>query len=123
MTHVFHRSPGNPLPVAIGGSGAYITDEAGKRYIDACGGAAMSCIGHGDVRVLEAIQQQMAQISYAHTSFFTSSAAEALADHLCAATPLPLDKVYLVGSGSEAERGTLGGFGGADIAKVREALA
>jgi adenosylmethionine-8-amino-7-oxononanoate aminotransferase len=102
MTHVFHRSPGNPLPVAIGGSGAYITDETGKRYIDACGGAAVSCIGHGHVRVLEAIQQQMAQISYAHTSFFTSSAAEALADHLCAATPLPLDKVYLVGSGSEA---------------------
>ncbi len=102
MTHVFHRSPKNPLPLAVKGAGAYITDETGKRYIDACGGAAVSCIGHGDVRVLEAVQRQMSEISYAHTSFFTSAAAEALADHLCAASPVPLDKVYLVGSGSEA---------------------
>ncbi|MCA1243323.1 aspartate aminotransferase family protein [Stappia stellulata] len=102
MTHVFHRSPSNPLPVAVSGSGAYVTDDSGKRYIDACGGAAVSCIGHGDGRVREAVQRQMADISYAHTSFFTSPAAEALADHLCEATPVPLDKVYFVGSGSEA---------------------
>ncbi|WP_029057878.1 aspartate aminotransferase family protein [Stappia stellulata] len=102
MTHVFHRSPKSVLPVAVQGSGAYVTDDSGKRYIDACGGAAVSCIGHGDMRVQEAIQRQMAEISYAHTSFFTSHAAEALADHLCDATPLPLDKVYFVGSGSEA---------------------
>jgi hypothetical protein len=102
MTHVFHRSPSNPLPVAVSGSGAYVTDDSGKRYIDACGGAAVSCIGHGDRRVEEAVQRQMADISYAHTSFFTSRPAEALADHLCEATPLPLDKVYFVGSGSEA---------------------
>jgi adenosylmethionine-8-amino-7-oxononanoate aminotransferase len=102
MTHVFHRSPSNPLPVAVSGSGAYIVDDSGKRYIDACGGAAVSCIGHGDSRVQEAVQRQMADISYAHTSFFTSHPAEALADHLCEATPLPLDKVYFVGSGSEA---------------------
>jgi adenosylmethionine-8-amino-7-oxononanoate aminotransferase len=102
MTHVFHRSPSNPLPVAVTGSGAHITDDSGKRYIDACGGAAVSCIGHGDRRVQEAVQRQMADISYAHTSFFTSRPAEALADHLCDATPLPLDKVYFVGSGSEA---------------------
>lgn len=102
MTHVFHRSPSNPLPVAVSGSGAYVIDDSGKRYIDACGGAAVSCIGHGDGRVREAVQRQMADISYAHTSFFTSPAAEALADHLCEATPVPLDKVYFVGSGSEA---------------------
>ena len=102
MTHVFHRSPSNPLPVAVSGSGAYVIDDSGKRYIDACGGAAVSCIGHGDGRVREAVQRQMADISYAHTSFFTSPAAEALADHLCKATPVPLDKVYFVGSGSEA---------------------
>ncbi|ERP94423.1 hypothetical protein Q669_31375 [Labrenzia sp. C1B10] len=84
------------------GAGAYITDENGKRYIDACGGAAVSCIGHGDVRVLEAVQRQMSEISYAHTGFFSSAPAEALADHLCAASSVPLDKVYLVGSGSEA---------------------
>ncbi|SDU45617.1 aspartate aminotransferase family protein [Stappia sp. ES.058] len=102
MTHVFHRSPKSALPVAVHGSGTYVTDDSGKRYIDACGGAAVSCIGHGDRRVQEAVQRQMAEISYAHTSFFTSPAAEALADHLCEATPVPLDKVYFVGSGSEA---------------------
>ncbi len=102
MTHVFHRAPNGSLPVAVKGTGAFITDETGKRYLDACGGAAVSCIGHGDVRVLEAVQRQMADISYAHTGYFTSNAAEEFADHLVQSTPAPLQKVYLVGSGSEA---------------------
>lgn len=100
-THVFHRSPERPL-LAARAAGIEVIDETGKRYIDGSGGAAVSCIGHGDPRVVEAITRQAATLDYAHTGAFTSAPAEDLATALCAATDLPLDKVFLVGSGSEA---------------------
>ena len=101
MTHVFHRSPVRP-PVAASARGIHVTDEAGKTYIDGSGGAAVSCIGHGDPRVVEAIATQAARLDYAHTGAFTCAPAEDLADLMCRATPLPLEKVFLVSSGSEA---------------------
>jgi adenosylmethionine-8-amino-7-oxononanoate aminotransferase len=55
MSHVFHRSTGHTYPVAVGGAGAYLIDSAGKRYLDAAGGAAVSCLGHGDAEVAAAI--------------------------------------------------------------------
>lgn len=102
MSYVFHRTALGGLPVAASGQGAEIIDTEGRRYIDACGGAAVSCLGHGEPRVLEAIQRQLSTLDYAHSSFFTTEGAEELAEHLCAATPLPLEKVYYVCSGSEA---------------------
>jgi adenosylmethionine-8-amino-7-oxononanoate aminotransferase len=47
MTHILHRQIGGTLAVAAGGKGIEIVDTAGKRYIDASGGAAVSCLGHG----------------------------------------------------------------------------
>ena len=47
MTHILHRQIGGTLPVAAGGSGIEIVDSTGKRYLDASGGAAVSCLGHG----------------------------------------------------------------------------
>ena len=102
MSHVFHRSAVTLPPVAVGARGIEIVDSLGRRYLDASGGAAVSCIGHGDPRVVEAARQAMATLDYAHTGFFTSEAAEQLADFLCAATPVPLERVYFVSSGSEA---------------------
>lgn len=100
-THVFHRSPERPM-LAAHASRIEITDADGKTYIDGSGGAAVSCIGHGDPRVVEAISRQVATVDYAHTGAFTSRPAEELAEVLCKATTLPLDKVFFVGSGSEA---------------------
>lgn len=100
-THVFHRTPARPA-IAAGASGIEITDAEGRVYIDSSGGAAVSCIGHGDMRVVEAMAKQAATVEYAHTGAFTTAPAEDLARVLCAATSLPLDKVFLVGSGSEA---------------------
>ena len=54
----------------------------GKRYLDASGGAAVSCLGHGDRRVAQAIRQQLDSLAYTHTSFFTTGVAEDLADRL-----------------------------------------
>ena len=102
MTRVFHRNPRDSYPVAVRGEGAYLIDRDGKRYLDASGGAAVSCLGHSDAMVVKAIQDQLAQLPFAHTSFFTNEPMEALADALVARAPAPLEKVYFVSGGSEA---------------------
>ena len=102
MTRVFHRNPREAYPVAARGDGAYLIDRDGKRYLDASGGAAVSCLGHSDAEVVRAIQEQLARLPFAHTSFFTNEPMEALADALIAHAPAPLEKVYFVSGGSEA---------------------
>lgn len=98
MTTVFHRAPRATLPVAVAGDGIEIIDSTGKRYIDACGGAAVSCLGHSNQRVIDAIKRQVQQLPYAHTSFFTTDVAEELADRLVAAAPAGLEHgVFRVG--------------------------
>ena len=107
MTHVFHRDPRVTLPVAVRGEGVYIVDEAGRRYLDASGGAAVSCLGHSHGKVVEAIQRQAAALPFAHTGFFTNQPMEELADALIADAPAGLDKVYFVSGGSEATEAAL----------------
>ncbi|HIC7213524.1 aspartate aminotransferase family protein [Burkholderia stabilis] len=107
MTTVFHRAPRATLPVAVAGDGIEIIDSTGKRYIDACGGAAVSCLGHSNQRVIDAIKRQAQQLAYAHTSFFTTDVAEELADRLVEAAPAGLEHVYFVSGGSEAVEAAL----------------
>src|SRR5687768_1458287 len=102
MSHVFHRDPRLRYPVAVRGEGAYLHDREGKRYLDASGGAAVSCLGHSDPAVVTAIQRQLEKLPFAHTSFFTNEPMEALADALIARAPKSFDKVYFVSGGSEA---------------------
>jgi adenosylmethionine-8-amino-7-oxononanoate aminotransferase len=70
------------LPVAVRGEGCYIYDADGRAYLDGSGGAAVSCLGHSDPDVRAAIHEQLDRIAFAHTGFFTSEPAEALADLL-----------------------------------------
>ncbi|MBA8821777.1 aspartate aminotransferase family protein [Ochrobactrum sp. P6BS-III] len=107
MTRILHRSISASLPRAVAGQGIYITDSEGRSYIDGSGGAAVSCLGHGNAEVAAAMKAQIDRISYAHTSFFTTDAAESLADRLVAATPGGLDRVYFVSGGSEAVEAAL----------------
>ncbi len=107
MTHVFHRYPKMTLPVAAAGEGIELIDSKGKRYLDACGGAAVSCLGHGHPRVLAAIHKQVDELAYAHTSFFTTAVAEQLADELSASAPGDLNHVYFLSGGSEAVEAAL----------------
>lgn len=107
MTHVFHRNPRQVLPVAVAGRGIELIDSNGKHYLDASGGAAVSCLGHGHPRVIEAIKRQLDGIAYAHTSFFTTEVSEELADTLARAAPGDLDHVYFVSGGSEAVEAAL----------------
>ena len=107
MTRILHRSIGPELPRAVAGEGIWITDAEGRRYIDGSGGAAVTSLGHGHAEVLDAMRRQMDAIAYAHTSFFTSDAAESLADRLVGLAPDGLDYVYLVSGGSEAVEAAL----------------
>jgi adenosylmethionine-8-amino-7-oxononanoate aminotransferase len=107
VTRVFHRDPRQHYPVAVRGEGVYLIDREGKRYLDASGGAAVSCLGHSDAAVVKAIQEQLAQLPFAHTSFFTNEPMEALAEALVARAPSALEKVYFVSGGSEAMEAAL----------------
>jgi adenosylmethionine-8-amino-7-oxononanoate aminotransferase len=108
-TRILHRqiATGDSLPVAVGGRGIEIFDAEGKAYIDASGGAAVSCLGHGHEAVNAAIRAQLDKLAFAHTSFFTTEVAETLADHLVAHAPAGLDHVYYVSGGSEAMEAAL----------------
>jgi adenosylmethionine-8-amino-7-oxononanoate aminotransferase len=102
MSNVFPRNCKASLPLAVQGDGVYIVDSNGKRYIDASGGAAVSCLGHSNTRVIEAIKSQLDRLAFAHTGFFSSVPAEALAELLINNAPGSLDRVYVVSGGSEA---------------------
>ncbi|RLA13561.1 MAG: aspartate aminotransferase family protein [Gammaproteobacteria bacterium] len=102
MSHVFPRHTKAAYPTAVKGDGVYLIDKQGKQYLDGSGGAAVSCLGHGDPQINDAIKAQLDRMEFAHTGFFTSDAAESLADLLIQNAPGNLDRVYLVSGGSEA---------------------
>jgi len=102
MTRVLHRTLGRDYPVAVSGSGVHLRDADGNTYIDASGGAAVSCLGHGHPDIVAAMHAQIDRLAYAHTSFFTTEVAETLADTLVADAPEGIGHVYFVSGGSEA---------------------
>lgn len=102
MSHVFPRHCHVQPPVAVSGEGVWLIDAQGKRYLDGSGGAAVSCLGHGDPEITAAIKAQLDRLAFAHTGFLTSEPAEALADLLIEQAPGDLDRVYFVSGGSEA---------------------
>tara|TARA_E500000331_G_scaffold74271_2_gene69326 strand:- start:500 stop:1789 length:1290 start_codon:yes stop_codon:yes gene_type:complete len=94
-------------PLVLSGEGCYLFDASGKRYFDGSGGAAVSCLGHGDPEVIEAVKTQVEKLAFAHTGFFTSEPAEKLADLLIANAPGDLDRVLFVSGGSEANEAAI----------------
>lgn len=104
MSRVLHRNLRADLPEVVRGDGCYLFDAQDKSYIDASGGAAVSCLGHSDARVIKAVRDQVERVPFAHTSFFTNGPAEALADKLISSAPdgFGNGRAIFVGSGSEA---------------------
>lgn len=107
MTHVFHRHCHAKLPSIASGEGVYLFDTEGKQYLDGCGGAAVSNLGHNHTAVKDAIKQQLDAIPFAHTGFFTNQVSEDLATLLTDLAPDPLNHVYFVSGGSEAVESAL----------------
>jgi adenosylmethionine-8-amino-7-oxononanoate aminotransferase len=101
---VLHRDLRTTPPLAVAGEGAYIVDAGGRRYLDASGGAAVSCLGHNHPRITAAVRAQLGRLEYVHTSFFTNEPSEALAEALVDRAPpgFGAGRVAFVGSGSEA---------------------
>ena len=102
MTRILHRQINGTLRTAVGGRGVELFDREGRRTIDASGGAAVSCLGHGHPDVIAALHAQADRLAYAHTSFFTSEVTEALAERVIADAPAGLSHVYFTSGGSEA---------------------
>lgn len=107
MAHVFPRHCRTLPPEVDHGEGVYLYDTSGKAYLDGSGGAAVSCLGHSDARVTNAIKAQLDNVAFAHTGFLTSDPAEKLADKLIKMAPDSLDRVYFVSGGSEAMEAAL----------------
>ena len=106
MSHVLHRSLLQAPSRAVRGDGVYVVDADGNRYLDGCGGAAVSCLGHSHPAVVDAICSQVGTLPYAHTSFFTTDVMEELADKMVGAAP-GMDRVLLLSGGSEATEAAL----------------
>ena len=100
--HIFARHSRADYPVAVAGDGCFLLDADGKRYLDASGGAAVSCLGHSDPAIRQAIREQTDKLAFAHTAFFSNEPAEALATRLADLAPDGVNRVYFVSSGSEA---------------------
>ena len=107
MTYLLHRQIHHDYPLAVAGQREYLFDADGKRYIDASGGAAVSCLGHQHPEVIAAMQAQMEALCYAHTSFFTTAVAEELGEELITHAPDGISHAYLVSGGSEAVEAAL----------------
>ena len=66
MSHIFPRHSKVLPPKAVRGEGCYLYDDTGKAYLDGSGGAAVSCLGHGDPDVIAAVQAQAADDRFWH---------------------------------------------------------
>ncbi len=105
-SRVLHRSGAIP-PIATSGEGIYLHTADGRRIIDASGGAAVACLGHGNRRIAEAIGRQAATMAYAHTGTFSSQPAEDLAHIVLDGEPGGLTHAYFCSSGSEGTEASL----------------
>lgn len=104
---LLHRNTRFIPKKAIGGKGSYLFLEDGQRVLDSTGGAAVSCLGHGNDKINAAVINQIKQLSYCHTAFFGTQVSEDLAQFLVASTGGKLSKLYVVSSGSEAVEAAL----------------
>lgn len=101
-SHVFLRRWDKPMPTVTRGSGIWLEDANGKRYLDACGGPICVNLGHGRKDIAKAISSQAGCLEYAHPTMFTVPVVEQLADRLAMITPRGIDRFYFLSSGSEA---------------------
>ena len=107
MSNVFYRNVKKTYAEVEKGDGIYLYDNEGKKYIDACSGAAVSNIGHGNKRVVQAMVEQAEKVAFSHLSRWTSKAVHDLADLVAELAPGTINKLYLVSGGSEATESAL----------------
>ncbi len=95
------------FPRIVRGSGSYLFDAAGKRYLDGSGGPAVFCLGHAHPELNAAIAQQFEEVAYAYRYLFTSSALEGLTETVLRLCGGGFQDIVFTLSGSEAMEGAL----------------
>ena len=101
MTSLINRSLTDYYPRAVSAEGIYITDDKGNRYLDGSSGAGVSCLGHGNQEVVQAMHEQARKISFASSVFYVTDIAEALAEDLVSHAPAGLSFATFGCGGSE----------------------
>ena len=107
MDNVFYRNLKTEFLEVERGEGIYLFDVNGKKYIDACAGAAVSNLGHGHPRIVKALSEQAGKIAFSHLSRWTSAPVKKMADLIASVSPGSLNKTYPVSGGSEATESAL----------------
>ena len=97
---LLHRNIKEEPRTVVFAQANYLTLDNGQRILDATGGAAVACLGHGNERVKKAIAVQMDEVSYCHSLFFASRSGEGLARHLIDSTNGRMSKAFIVSSGN-----------------------
>jgi adenosylmethionine-8-amino-7-oxononanoate aminotransferase len=105
--NVFYRRLTKQFPRIVRGEGCWLEDSEGKRYLDACGGAFVACLGHGNTEIADAMAEQARRVAYVNGTMFTTEPVEQLASELAATLPGDLDHLYFLSSGSEAVEAAL----------------
>jgi len=90
------------VPVIVRGSGQYVYDQHGKRYLDGLSGLFVSQIGHGNREVAEAAARQASELAYFPLWSYAHPRAVELATRLADLAPGDLNRVFFTTSGSEA---------------------
>jgi adenosylmethionine-8-amino-7-oxononanoate aminotransferase len=90
------------VPVIVRGSGQYVYDQNGKRYLDGLAGLFVSQIGHGRTEVAEAAARQGSELAYFPLWSYAHPRAIELAERLADLAPGDLNRVFFTTSGSEA---------------------
>ena len=90
------------MPLIVRGSGPYVFDDRGKRYLDGLSGLFVSQIGHGRTEVAEAAARQGAELAYFPLWSYAHPRAIELAERLADLAPGDLNRVFFTTSGSEA---------------------
>jgi adenosylmethionine-8-amino-7-oxononanoate aminotransferase len=106
-SHVFYRKLKREYPRVVRGEGCYLYDDAGRRYLDGCGGAYVVNVGHGVTEIVEAMACQARQVAYVSGTAFTHDAVEQLAQEIARRCPGDLDLVFPLSSGSEGVEAAL----------------
>jgi adenosylmethionine-8-amino-7-oxononanoate aminotransferase len=106
-TSVFFRKLRWDYPRVISGQGCWIYDDAGTAYLDGCGGAFVSTLGHGVTEIADAMATQARRLAYVSGMWISHDAVEEFAAALAQRSPGDLDRVYPLSSGSDAVEAAL----------------
>jgi adenosylmethionine-8-amino-7-oxononanoate aminotransferase len=93
---------GSDVPVIVRGSGQYVYDTRGRKYLDGLSGLFVSQIGHGRTEVAEAGARQAGELAYFPLWSYAHPRAIELAERLSTLAPGDLNRVFFTTSGSEA---------------------